>query len=187
MVNVTKKKLFSLCLTLSLTAVLLVGCGSKATDAMADCPFSELEWTSSVKDMEAAEGTEHETYESVYGGTTYAYAKEYQGITGTVKYMFDESEKLASIAWAYGSESTDELYELYETVHADIVDAYGESSYNTQKETNYGDVWYREGGNIILSTMLTDSQKAFQLAFVSPDHSAAESDRKQSSKQNSNQ
>lgn len=175
------KKLFSLCLTLSIAAGLLLGCGGKDTAAMAGCPFSELEWSSSVKDMEAVEGTEHETYDSVYGGTTYTYDKEYQGVNGTVKYMFDENDKLASIAWAYGSESADELRDLYETVHADIVKAHGESGYNTQKETNYGDVWYREDGNIIISAMITDSQKAFQLAFVSPDHSTAESDRKDSS------
>ena len=104
-----KKKFLSLCLTLSMTAVLLFGCGSKDTTAAAGCPFSDLEWGSNVKDMEAAEGTEHETYDSVYGGTTYTYAKEYQGLTGTVKYMFDENEKLASIAWAYGSDDADEL------------------------------------------------------------------------------
>ena len=177
-----KKKFLSLCLTLSMTAVLLFGCGSKDTTAAAGCPFSDLEWGSNVKDMEAAEGTEHETYDSVYGGTTYTYAKEYQGLTGTVKYMFDENEKLASIAWAYGSESADELNDLYQTVHAEIVDAHGESGYNTQKDTNYGDVWYREDGNIIISAMITESQKAFQLAYVSPDHSTAESDRKQNSK-----
>ena len=182
-----KKKICSLCLTLFFAAVLLCGCGSKKSEALPDCPFSELKWESSVKDMENVEGTDHETYDSVYGGTTYTYDREYQGVPGTVKYMFDQDDKLASIAWAYGSDDADELYKLYDTIHADVVAAHGESGYNTQKETNYGDVWYREGGNIILSTMLTDSQKAFQLAFVSPDHSAAESDRKQSSKQNSNQ
>ena len=177
-----KKKICSLCLTLFFTAALLCGCGSKKSTALPDCPFSELKWESSVKDMEKVEGTDHETYASVYGGTTYTYDREYQGVPGTVKYMFDQDDKLASIAWAYGSDDAEELYKLYDTIHADVVAAHGESGYNTQKETNYGDVWYREDGNIIISAMITESQKAFQLAYVSPDHSTAESDRKQNSK-----
>ena len=177
-----KKKICSLCLTLFFAAVLLCGCGSKKSEALPDCPFSELKWEGSVKDMEKVEGTDHETYASVYGGTTYTYDREYQGVPGTVKYMFDQDDKLASIAWAYGSDDAEELYKLYDTIHADVVAAHGESGYNTQKETNYGDVWYREDGNIIISAMITESQKAFQLAYVSPDHSTAESDRKQNSK-----
>lgn len=170
-----KKKLFRLCTVLLFTTALLFGCGSNSS-TMPDCPFSDLKWSSSVKDMEKAEGTGHETYDSVYGGTTYTYGKEYQGVSGTVKYMFDEDEKLASIAWAYGSDDADELYQLYETIHADVVAAYGESGYNTQKETNYGDVWYLKDGNIILSTMVTNSQKALQFAYLSPEQSTSADD-----------
>lgn len=172
-----KKKFFTLCLTLSFSAALLCGCGSKETAVLPDCPFSDLKWASSVKDMEKAEGTDHETYDSVYGGTTYTYDKEYQGVSGTVKYMFDEDEKLASIAWAYGSENADELYQLYEAIHADVVAAHGESGYTTEKETNYGDVWYLEDGNIIISTMVTDSQKALQFAYLSPERSTSAEDK----------
>ena len=101
---------------------------------------------------------------------------------GTVKYMFDQDEKLASIAWAYGSDDADELYKLYDTIHADVVAAHGESGYNTQKETNYGDVWYLEDGNIIISTMVTDSQKALQFAYLSPEQSTAAEDKYTSDK-----
>lgn len=177
-----KRKIFRLCLTLSFAAALLFGCGSNASSTLPDCPFSDLKWSSSVKDMEKTEGTDHETYDSVYGGTTYTYGKEYQGVSGTVKYMFDEDEKLASIAWAYGSDDADELYRLYETIHADVVAAHGESGYNTQKETNYGDVWYLKDGNIILSTMVTNSQKALQFAYLSPEQSTNADDRYSSDK-----
>lgn len=166
-----KKKYIRFCLTLTTAAALFCGCGSGQTAKLPDCPFSELTWESTVKDMEQTEGTEHETYDSVYGGTTYTYEKEYLGVCGTVKYMFDENEALASIAWAYGSEDADELYRLYETIHEDVVTAHGESGYNTDKETNYGDVWYLEDGNIIISAMVTDSQKALQFAYLSPSHS----------------
>lgn len=171
-----KKKITSFCLVLSFAAALLFGCGRGASSTLPDCPFSDLKWSSSVKDMEKAEGDDHETYDSVYGGTTYTYDKKYQGVSGTVKYMFDEKKKLASIAWAYGSDDTDELYQLYEKIHEDVVAVHGESGYNTQKETNYGDVWYLEDGNIILSTMVTDSQKALQFAYLSPEQSTSAED-----------
>lgn len=170
------------CLTLTLAASLLAGCGSKADSTLPDCPFSELKWSSTVKEMEKAEGTDYETYDSVYGGTTYTYDKQYQGVSGTVKYMFDEDQKLACIAWAYGSESADELYQLYNAIHAEVVAAHGESGYDTEKETNYGDIWYLDEGNIIISTMLTDSQKALQFSYLSPEHSTAEEDRHISTK-----
>ena len=177
-----KKKILSLCLVAALTASLFAGCGSKGSDSQPDCPFSELKWSSSVKDMEKIEGSDYETYDSVYGGTTYTYPKEFKGSAGTVKYMFDAKKQLAGIAWAYGSEDSDELYGLYEDIHSDLVDTYGDSGYNTDKETNYGDVWYREDGNIIISTMVTDSQKALQFAYVSPEQSTAEADKYSSDK-----
>ncbi len=161
---------------------LLAGCGAVATSSEPDCPFSELKWSSSIKDMKSAEGTDYETYDSVYGGTTYTYDKEYLGASGTVKYMFDEDDKLASIAWAYGSEDADELYALYDTIHTDLIGTYGDSGYNTSKETNYGDVWYRDEGNIIISTMVTDSQKALQYAYLSPEQSTDSEDRRSSDK-----
>ena len=177
-----KKKILSLCLVAALTASLFAGCGSKGSDSQPDCPFSELKWSSSVKDMEKIEGSDYKTYDSVYGGMTYTYPKEFKGSAGTVKYMFDDKKQLAGISWAYGSEDTDELYGLYEDIHSDLVDTYGDSGYNTDKETNYGDVWYREDGNIIISTMVTDSQKALQFAYVSPEQSTAEADKYNSDK-----
>ena len=169
-------RIFSIFPALILTASLLYGCGSRQNAALPDCPFSDLTWSSSVEDMEKTEGTDHETYDSVYGGTTYTYAKEYKNVSGTVKYMFNGDGKLASIAWAYGSDSADELRQLYTSIHADVVASHGESGYNTDKETNYGDVWYLDGGNIVLSTMLTDSQKALQFAYLSPEQSTRKED-----------
>jgi hypothetical protein len=175
-----RKKIAALCLSLSLAGAMLGGCGSSASSTLPDCPFSELKWDSSVKAMETAEGSDYETYDSVYGGTTYTYDKDYQGVTGTVKYMFDDEKNLACIAWSYGSDSADELYSLYESIHADVVSVYGDSGYNTEKSTNYGDVWYLDDGNIIISTMVTDSQKALQFAYLSPEQSTAKEDVKTS-------
>ena len=173
-----KKNILRFCLAFSLSASLLAGCGRQADSVSKSCPFSDLTWTNTVADMEKSEGTEHETYDSVYGGTTYTYPKEYEGVSGTVKYMYDEEEKLASIAWAYGSDDADELRRLYDTIHADLVAVHGDSSYNNEKETNYGDVWYLEDGNIIISVMITGSQKALQFAYISPTHSTDKDNQK---------
>lgn len=167
-----RKKILGFCLAVSVAAACMIGCGSKT----AACPFSELTWKNSVSDMEKLEGTEHETYDSVYGGTTYTYPKEFEGVSGTVKYMYDAEGKLASIAWAYGSDDAEELRELYGSIHSDLVSAHGESGYNTQEDTNYGDVWYLKEGNIIVSAMITDSQKALQYAYISPSHSTPKED-----------
>jgi hypothetical protein len=178
--SITRKKLTAVCLSLTLLGAAASGCGSNASSTLPDCPFSELKWNSSVKAMQKLEGSDYDTYDSVYGGTTYTYDKEYQGVTGTVKYMFDDKKNLACIAWTYGSDSADELYDLYENIHDDVVADYGDSGYNTEKATNYGDVWYLEDGNIIISTMVTDSQKALQFAYLSPEQSTAKEDVKTS-------
>ena len=72
----------------------------------------------------------------------------------------------------------DELRRLYDTIHADLVAVHGDSSYNNEKETNYGDVWYLEDGNIIISVMITGSQKALQFAYISPTHSTDKDNQK---------
>lgn len=175
-----KKKLSAFAALFLLTAALFCGCAGKASATLPDCPFSEMKWADSVKDMEKLEGSGYDTYDSVYGGTTYTYDKSYLEKDGTVKYMFDDKENLAGIAWAFSSDDETELLAVYEQIHETLVNAYGDSGYNTSKETNYGDVWYREEGNIIISTMLTEEQKALQFAFVSPEQSTAEEDTHQS-------
>jgi hypothetical protein len=118
--------------------------------------------------MEAAEGSDYETYDSVYGGTTYTYSKEYLDCTGTVKYMFDQDDQLMCVAWAYTPESAEELDTVYSAIHEELVDTYGNSGYDNTDETNYGDVWYLDSGDIILSAVTMDSQWAFQYAYLNP-------------------
>ncbi|MDO5574891.1 MAG: hypothetical protein Q4G60_13040, partial [bacterium] len=149
---------------------LLGACGKKA-DAAADvvAPFSEVGWDSSVEDVKNMEGNSPETYDSVYGGTTYSYSKEYLGRMGTIKYMFDDKDMLMNIAWAYGSDSEDELYTLYDEINQSVNDIHGESGYQADSNaSNYGNVWYLESGDIILSTMVTADNKALQYAYLNP-------------------
>lgn len=148
------------------TAIGLCACG--ADKPAADCPFSHLTWNSSVRDMVAEEGEAHSSYDSVYGGVCYTYPKEFEGRTGTVKYMFDGEGKLASIAWAYGTDSEEELTALYEAIYASVSASHGESGYSAGHQTNYGGVWYLDSGDIILSTMITSEQKALQYSYLSP-------------------
>lgn len=149
---------------------------SEVDSSNLECPFTSLNFDSSYEDMTALEGEAYETYDSVYNGTTYTYEKSYLDENGTIKYMFDDKNQLMCIAWTYNGESNDDLQALYDTIHKDVVSKYGESGYDASVPTNYGDVWYLEGGHIILSAMATDAQKALQYSYQNPKASEEEQD-----------
>lgn len=128
-------------------------------------PFTEITWEDDFEDVTNLEGDNYESYDSVYGGTTYTFPKKYLNLDGTIKYMFDGDGKLMCVAWSYGSDSLDSLTELYDEIHSDVEAAYGESGYNTNASTNFGDVWHLDGGDIILSVMNTNTQKALQYSY----------------------
>ena len=159
-------------ITLLVLSVCLIGicsCGKNIASGRAVAPFADVSWSSSVSDVIRTEGESTNTYDSVYGGTTYSYPKEFDDKKGTVKYMFDDKDALMCIAWAYGSDDEDELYELYNTINQSVNDVYGESNYSADTNaTNYGNVWRLESGNIILSTMITSETKALQYAYLNP-------------------
>ena len=129
-------KYFLSVLTALLLFCFMTACGQDEGPVL-DCPFTELTWNSTIDDMTAAEGENYSTYDSLYGGLCYTYPKEYEGCSGTVKYMFD-------------------------------VEKYGESGYDAGGVGNYGGVWYRENGDIILTTMVTTENKALQYAYLHP-------------------
>ena len=145
----------------------LTGCGQKENSSF-DCPFIELNWDSTIEDMTAAEGDGYSTYDSLYGGLCYTYPKEYEGCSGTVKYMFDGENRLMSVAWAYSAETAEELDALYKKINTSTIEKYGESGYDAGGVGNYGGVWYREKGDIILTTMSTAENKALQYAYLHP-------------------
>lgn len=137
-----------------------------------DCPFTELGWDNTTEEIIEAEGGEYETYDSVYNGTTYTFDKEYDGKIGTIKYMFDDKDELMCVAWTYVGETTDEINELYKTISDSVTEKYGES-HLTDEDTNTvnsgGGVWYLDSGDIIISTVDTEQQKALQYAFLHPE------------------
>lgn len=164
-----RKTYFLSLLTALLLLCSLTACGGKKeTEPALDCPFTDLEWSSTVDDMLSAEGGNYSTYDSLYGGLCYTYPKNYEGHNGTVKYMFNEENKLMSVAWAYSAEDEDEIASLYEAVSASVSAANGESGYDAGGVGNYGGVWYRENGDIIITTMITSENKALQYAYLHP-------------------
>lgn len=152
-----------ICLILAFT-----GCGHKKEETASICPFAEVSWEDTIDDILHAEGTAYSTYDSVYGGICYTFPKEYEGRNGTIKYMFDGENQLMCVAWAYGCESEKELLELYESINTSVNDIYGESSYGANHPGNYGNVWYLESGDIVLTTMITSENKALQYAYLHP-------------------
>ena len=54
------------------------------------------------------------------------------------------------------------------SISASTVEKYGESGYDANGVGNYGGVWYRENGDIILTTMVTTENKALQYAYLHP-------------------
>lgn len=150
-----------------LLALCLAGCSNSRT-AEAVAPFSALTWDSSPEDMNRLEKDATESYASVYNGTTYVYEREYQGRNGSLKYMFDDEDKLMCIAWACEAADAGELDRVYQSLHAEVEEACGASGYNPSGSTNYGDVWYREDGDIIISAVTAEDQYAIQYAYLNP-------------------
>ena len=156
----------------------LLGCSSATKEVT--CPFTEITWESSLADVQALEGELQDSYYSTYKGTTYVYEKEYLGLPGSIKYMFDDEENLKSMAWMYLPESNEDL----ETVYADLVEQtnklYGKSGFDSDMSTAKGEVWYLEGGNILIGVMSTGANEAIQYQYFHPDVSSKKPTKDQS-------
>lgn len=156
------------CLMVISGITFLTGCAGNSGQT-AVCPFSDLTWEASPEDVITSEGDDYQTYDSIYNGSTYTFPKRYLEQDGTVKYMFDSKDALMCFAWTVQSDDEASLQALYDKIHAQLVKTYGESGYNTNKSTNYGDVWHLEQGDIVLSVMKTASRKALQYSYMHPD------------------
>ena len=146
-----------------------LGCSSKKEVTI---PFTEITWENTLEDVQALEGELQDSYYSSFKGTTYVYEKEYLGLKGSIKYMFDAEENLRSVAWLYLPESKEDL----ETVYADLVKqtnkTYGDSGFDSDMTTAKGAVWYLEGGNILIGVMSTGVNEAIQYQFFHPEVSS---------------
>ena len=97
---------------LLLTSFIFSLCGCSSPQKQVTCPFTEITWENTLEDVQALEGELLDSYYSSYKGTTYVYEKEYLGLSGTIKYMFDDKENLKSMAWLYLPESDEDLEEV---------------------------------------------------------------------------
>lgn len=165
------RSLLSVIIAFTFVATALTGCSfdkNSSSKKSLGLPFTKLTWDNSYDDMVALEGKSTATYDSIYKGTTYTYPKKYLGLDGTINYMYDDANKLMCVAWSYSATSADDLKSTYKKIHDQLKNSYGASGYNTSNQTNYGDVWYRDEGDIILSAATTNSIKALQYAYLNP-------------------
>lgn len=143
------------------------GCTSE--EDLLEVPFTEITWDATLDDILEVEGDDYETTDSVYDGTTYIFSNTYMDKDGQIKYMFDDDDQLVSMAWQYFADDADELDEIYNTLHEEIEDAYGESGYDNQLINAYGDVWYLDGGDIVLGAVATDESFSVMYSYIHPD------------------
>lgn len=150
---------------------LFFGCGPKKPEKVT-CPFTEITWENTLEEVQALEGEAIESYASIYDGMTYSYSKEYDGMDGTIKYMFDDEEKLMCMAWLYIPEDAKDLDEVYIKLKEQTEDLYGKSGFSSSQLGAKGDVWYLEDGNILIGVMSTGINEAVQYQFFHPDVSS---------------
>ena len=157
---------------LLLTSISFSFCGCSSASKEVTVPFTEITWESSVEDVQALEGELQDSYYSSYKGTTYVYEKEYLGLSGSVKYMFDDEEKLMSMAWLYLPESDEDLENVYADLLKQTNKLYGKSGFDSDMNSAKGEVWYLEDGNILIGVMSTGVNEAIQYQFFHPEVSS---------------
>ena len=121
----TSRRLFLFFILTVLTAC-AVGCQKKTVT----CPFTTITWDNTFDDITELEGDSIDTYDSVYDGTTYTFPKEYDGLDGTIKYMFDDEEKLVCMSWMYETSNSEDLADVYNKIHGEAEDILGESGFD---------------------------------------------------------
>lgn len=164
-------KTFSLLFAMVFALSALTGCSQRKDNV--ECPFTTITWENTLEDVMELEGEPVNSYDSTYGGMTYVFeGKEYNGMTGSIKYLFDEDDKLMSMAWLYIPEDDDDRDETYEELYKQTEKWYGETGFEADQGTAKGAVWYLEGGNIMIGVMSTGVNEAIQYQYFHPDVSS---------------
>ena len=133
------KRLRKSVILLFLIAMCLFIC-SCGRSKKAECPFTEITWENTLDEVLALEGEPLDSYPSTYSGTTYTFSKDFHDMSGTIKYMFDDNDRLMSMAWLYIPESKDDLENVYQTLCDETTQAYGESGFDSDMGTAKGNV-----------------------------------------------
>lgn len=149
-------------------SLFLSACG-KPEDFSA--PFCDAGWDVTYDGLVSSLGEPEQSYVSVYSGVTYACPGKYLGKEGTLKYMFAEDGKLASIAWAFVGSDAEELKALFDQIDGAETEKHGKSQFSTGNPTSYGDVWYLKEGDIMISTIFGQDSCGLQYAYILRDYS----------------
>lgn len=160
-----KNRILSTLCVIATVMAILCGCGKKSS---LNCPFTEMDWSSSIDEIESAEGELVNSYPSQYEGTTYLYEKEYIGRNGTVKYMTDKDGALMDVAWTYSSDDDSEVITVFKELDEYLTSEYGDSTNEGKNINNYNKIWTRKEGNIVLTTVITSDLKAVQVVYKNP-------------------
>ena len=163
-----RAKRYALAMIILVLLLAQTGCISEKFKSETVCPFSALTFESTVNDMIQAEGVSYETYDSIYKGITYTYAKDYLGYPGDIKYMFDGEGNLCNISWAYTTGDADSVVEVYEAVLKDTENIRGEGT-KDDGIGNYCTMWKGDAGSVVLSGVLTSDVTVMQIAYMSPE------------------
>lgn len=118
----------------------------------AECPFTEITWENTLDEVLALEGEPLDSYPSTYSGTTYTFNKVFHDMSGTIKYMFDDNDKLMSMAWLYIPESKDNLENVYQLLCSETNQLYGESGFDSDTGTPRAacGIWKAETSSSVL-------------------------------------
>lgn len=126
----------------------------------------DLSWDMTEDELTAVLGEPESIYFSIYGGDALTYPAEYLGREGTLKLMFSEDGALASVAWAYITPNADDLISVYEEIDGYEIERNGESGFSSQHSTSFGDVWYLEDRDVLISTIFGSDSCGLQYAYI---------------------
>ncbi len=135
------------------------------------CPYTSIWWEAKLEDVLALEGKGYETYNSVYGGLTYVFSREYKGASGQIKYMFDAEGNLSSLAWMYTDGDLDAVLATYAEIYAELEAQLGETGYANANQTNAGGVWYTPEADILINVVTMQESAALQYTYINPNSS----------------
>lgn len=132
---------------------------SELTGSSADMEiiFTDLKFTASVDDVNAAYGDAVEKNESAAGGLEYIYKSSFEGKDGTLNFNFDGDNNLAYVRWFYHAKDNDEVNSVYDEYVEMLTKKYGdpaEQKIVTDSVTN----WYPEGGAVTVIKMNVDAE-----------------------------
>lgn len=153
-----------LLLSICFIVVFLTACSGNGRDI--GCPFTALSWDASAEDVMEEEGSDYETYDSIYKGLTYTYQKDYLGYTGTIKYMFDPEGALCNVSWSYAAEDADSVLTVYRDVCDDTVKRLGPGT-SDDGVGNYCEMWISDKGTVMANAVITNDTHVMQIAYMS--------------------